>query len=1005
MKKEFNERGNVMPDILVQVVCSEDLETCRKVLLPHSKTMGEVKKELCEMFEIDEETTRMYDYFSNKPHELFNDPDLKVKDAKLLQENLILLERPLKNGKYVVKLRKQYYARRHLGMEREDILRGSAPETTGAVGLQNIGNTCYMNSTLQCLSNIPLLREYFTSENYKTDINKDNPLGYKGKLAKAYGSLMKMMWEDGGDVCAPYGFKKIIADIKPEFAGFLQHDSQELLSCILDGLHEDLNRITVKPATEAVVGNGRPDEEVADEALAVYKQRNDSKITDLFTGLFKSTVRCPDELCGNISVTFDPYMILPLPLKGAEDETQQLHIIYVPEDNWGRVSKFNVVVPKHGPIFTLRKAIANVKGVPSDHVLLCRIKRSKAVYPYKDHDDIAMLSSSDTLIAYENKLAEMATRNTIEYEFLYMSWRRGLTADKEARLQDEEDDEEDSDYGFERVGELSELEKAAKGKAEEEKKDEEGEEEVEDKPLGFVGCPWVAGDVWIGNYAFEDSAQVARIEVENVEKTEDGKFKVKVVFDTKVDTDQDREHWFTQTAFDATGIYEISEDPLPPQQPERVKKKGSKSNVNRKVTSFFNRGGKKKAAGGEEGKAEKKEEEEQVPTFDDECLKHGSVEFKPIGEPIFFEARSPNSYSDSSEEREPVVVYGSVDHEHLRFWGSVKNVYGNPRGEFFLYRLRSFNWETTLEPRKAGKRKSTKLKRAVGDELRSLGGDVPGLIVPRPKVFSLEYYFVNMAHRKGARQYGHRLDRFMYVPVMTIIKGKLVTEEDFYKYVFTNFKKLLKEPESEEVNEEELQESFDLIRANDSFETHRRRGNIEALCVGDDIVADSDDRLVLGQDDENNGMVFLTIQWTENCPFEHAIRTELLEVPNTAPTMDIDYALGLFGQEEKLNAFNSWYCRKCKQHQEAYKKLEIWSVPPVLVVQFKRFSQEEGRNRADKLETLVDYPAYNLDMTKYVLSKEGKEKGKYDLLAVSCHHGSLGMVSRLFGYLCPPHCR
>ena len=977
-----------MPDILVIVVCTDDLTKCRKVLLPHSKTMGEVKKELCEMFEIDEETTRMYDYFGNKPHELLNDEELLVKEAKLLQDNLILLERPLKNGKYVVKISRPR-GRRYFGMERENAIRGSAPEISGAVGLQNIGNTCYMNSTLQCLSNIPMLREYFTSEEYKDDINLENPLGYKGKLAKAYGNIMKMMWGDSGDVCIPYGFKRIISEIKPQFAGYLQHDSQELLSSILEVLHEDLNRITAKPSTEAVMGNGRPDEEVAVEAMSVYKLRDDSKIVDLFTGLFKSTVRCPDATCGNVSVTFDPYMILPLPLKGAEDETQQLHIIFVPEDDWGKVSKFNIVVPKHGPIYTLRQAIASIRDIPLDHVLLCRVKRSRVVYPYKDHDDIAILSSSDTLVAYENKFAEVATRNLIEFEYLSMDWRRGLAAEKEVQLKDQDEDDEDSDYGFERVQELSDLEKVASGKGSTKQEEGEGKEEKEDKPLGFVGCPWVAGDVWIGSYAFEDSAQVARVEVEEVEKTEDGKFKVKVVFDTKVDTDHDRDHWFTQTAFDATGIYEPREGAIPPQQPARVKKKGSKS----KVPRIFNRNGKKK--GMDEDKEEKEKKEEEVPSFDDECLKHGDIEFKPIGEPIYFEAPSPNTYSDATEEREPLVVVGSVDHEHLRFWGGVKNAYGNPRGEFFLYRLRSFNWETTLAPRVVSKRKSTKIKRSVGDELRSLGGELPGLLRHRPKIFSLDYYFVNMAHRKGSRHYGHKLDRFLYVPVMTIVKGKEVTEEEFFASVSNNFSKLMKEPESEEVSEEEFYESFDLVRATENFETHRRRSHIQSLCVGDNLGVDSDDRLILGEDEENNGMVHITIQWNENCPFSHAIRTELLEVPHVAPSMDIDYALGLFGKEEKLSAFNSWYCRKCKQHQEAYKMLELWSVPPVLVVQFKRFSQEEGRNRADKLETLVDYPVNNLDMTKYVRSKESKENGHYDLIGVSCHHGALGMVSRV----------
>ena len=65
---------------------------------------------------------------------------------------------------------------------------------------------------------------------------------------------------------------------------------------LLDGLHEDLNRILQKPATEAPEGGqGVPDEDVARQAWAIHKKRNDSIIVDLFQGQYKSTVTCPGE--------------------------------------------------------------------------------------------------------------------------------------------------------------------------------------------------------------------------------------------------------------------------------------------------------------------------------------------------------------------------------------------------------------------------------------------------------------------------------------------------------------------------------------------------------------------------------------------------------------------------------------------------------------------------------------------------------------------------------------
>ncbi len=189
--------------------------------------------------------------------------------------------------------------------------RQGTPIVNGAVGLTNLGNTCFMASMLQCLSNTSLLRSFFISDAYKSDVNASNPLGFSGKIAKTYAELMKDMWSGTYTVCAPSDFKTTIGEFQSQFKGYNQQDSQEFMSFLLDGLHEDLNRILKKPYVESVEGGGRPDIEVAQESWSAFKLRNDSKLVDSCFGQLRSHVTCK---CGHESVKFDEFSSLSLPI-------------------------------------------------------------------------------------------------------------------------------------------------------------------------------------------------------------------------------------------------------------------------------------------------------------------------------------------------------------------------------------------------------------------------------------------------------------------------------------------------------------------------------------------------------------------------------------------------------------------------------------------------------------------------------------------------------------------
>lgn len=195
----------------------------------------------------------------------------------------------------------------------------------GLCGLSNLGNTCFMNSALQCLSNTPPLTEYFLTDDYKEEINKENPLGMKGEIAMAYAELIRQIWSGEHSYVAPRMFKTQVGRFAPQFSGYQQQDSQELLAFLLDGLHEDLNRVKKKPYLELKDADGRPDSVVAKEAWDNHLRRNNSIIVDIFHGLFKSTLVCPE--CAKVSVTFDPFCYLTLPLPMRKDRTMEVFLV------------------------------------------------------------------------------------------------------------------------------------------------------------------------------------------------------------------------------------------------------------------------------------------------------------------------------------------------------------------------------------------------------------------------------------------------------------------------------------------------------------------------------------------------------------------------------------------------------------------------------------------------------------------------------------------------------
>jgi len=196
------------------------------------------------------------------------------------------------------------------GFVRES-LRGN-PIASGTVGLHNLGNSCYMNSILQCLNQIKPITNFFLQGEYLKEINKNNPLGSGGRISTAYASFLNDVWGNDYSILAPRLLKQTVGSFAPQFNNNFQHDSQEFCQFLMDGLHEDLNRVKNKPYVEQFEAYGMEDRLAAEESWRNHLKRHDSIFVDYTQGMHRSHLTCPG--CGRESVKFDVYSSISLPL-------------------------------------------------------------------------------------------------------------------------------------------------------------------------------------------------------------------------------------------------------------------------------------------------------------------------------------------------------------------------------------------------------------------------------------------------------------------------------------------------------------------------------------------------------------------------------------------------------------------------------------------------------------------------------------------------------------------
>lgn len=185
-------------------------------------------------------------------------------------------------------------------------------------GLRNLGNTCFMNSILQCISHSPGFSEEISKTTLARDVNQYSKL--RGDLAIKFSDLIRSMRTQAE--VSPFEIKHLIGRLAPQFMGYNQQDSCEFFRVLLDGLHHDLDRVRSKPRYQEMLGEAKKGKaKVALDWWEYSLSRDDSLITDFFQGQQVSTIIC--KKCGHETLSCDTFLDLALALPDRSSTTIQ----------------------------------------------------------------------------------------------------------------------------------------------------------------------------------------------------------------------------------------------------------------------------------------------------------------------------------------------------------------------------------------------------------------------------------------------------------------------------------------------------------------------------------------------------------------------------------------------------------------------------------------------------------------------------------------------------------
>jgi len=759
----------------------------------------------------------------------------------------------------------------------------------GTTGLSNLGNTCFMNSGLQCISHTVLLRDYLLKGYWKKELNLTSIHGMKGKMVKAYVKVLENLWGKNDGPYRPTEFKSVISKHTPSFEGYHQHDCQEFIASLLDGLHEDINRVPVKKFEEYPDMNEMEDEEAARTSWDLHIRRENSFIVDLFYGQYRSINICQE--CNTVRKNFEPFIYLTLPIP----ENQEIEIPIQVLLNGKLIDDVRVSVFKSDSIATLKNKISEK---------LIGNKSISDIEINKDNMEIFQVRSRSYNSSISSYLSNVELVENIQsLEHNYYTLYAYIVSNK---------------YSLDTIKGFLPLPME--------------DRKCNNKPI-YLNVPVYHKVENADKYAEDDNGFPFLINLPNLNQFKDEEENIDrrllgwIVYREIV-------KYYKNFTDHKIATMDPS-DELDPEVFELLKRiREEEEKLNKNIANSM----KKNSKSDSHSSDTNDNENEEIFNNDDEVdSQQGNASSN--NDASLSDIQINNSLDDSiqknmeTEEIKPANEDEDTLLENTYQSMQVKRFNAAANADDADINKKSFDNETEIKDEKKE------------DDVDTLYPINDGWKI-MPKLFDVQLI------------YTEKIDSNFYS----------------YGYSYSCPRVALYNAKDNSSKESDPYESRPSYRST----TENRSAKVK-MNPREFIIVVSWKPAVLE-------FLFGKEKFKVFTPKES---NQSVNKPEAQP-ISLEECIQEFIKEEILTDENKWFCPHCKDDREAYKKMDIWRAPEILIVHIKRFIQDRQYYSSRKNNVLVTFPIKGLDLTDIIKGPKKDEKYIYNLYAISNHSGSTG---------------